>query len=112
MKLISLLALLALFSLPAIGEEPDTGLVALKELGQLNGQALACSQFAQSGKAKAMMIRHAPKTRRFGEVFEEATNASFLTQGSNPDSCPSADGFASRLGDLAVRLQAALPATP
>ena len=112
MKLISLLASLALFSLPAIGEMPEAGLAALQELGRLNGQALACSQLAQSGKAKALMIRHAPKTRRSGEVFEDATHASFLAQGSDPDSCPSVEGFAARLSDLAVRLQAALPATP
>ncbi len=112
MKTYALLALLTLLAAPAFAEAPEAGLAALQELGQLNGQALACSQMAISGKAKGLMIRHSPKTRRYGEVFEEATNASFLTQGKTADNCPTPADFSRRLADLAQRLQSTLPATP
>ena len=111
MKPIAFFVALTLIALPAFAETPEAGLAALQELGRLNGQALACSQMGLSGKAKALMIKHSPKTRRYGEVFEEATNAAFLEQGKNADSCPSANDFAGRLSALSTRLQATLPAT-
>jgi hypothetical protein len=110
MKPIALLVSLTLIALPVVAETPEAGLATLQELGQLNGQALACSQMGLSGKAKALMIKHSPKTRRYGEVFEEATHAAFLEQGKNADSCPIAHDFAGRLSALATRLQATLPA--
>lgn len=110
MKPIALCLSLALLALPVAAEPQDAGLSALQDLGLLNGQALACSQMAVSGKAKALMIRHAPKTRRYGEVFEEATNAAFLEQGKIANGCPTATVFAGRLSVLTARLQASLPA--
>ena len=110
MKPIALFAALTLIALPVFAETQEAGLAALQELGRFNGQSLACSQLSFSGKAKALMIQHAPKTRRHGEVFEEATNAAFLEQGKTPESCPTASDFANRLSALSARLQAALPA--
>lgn len=110
MKPIALCLSLALLALPVAAESQDAGLSALQDLGQLNGQALACSQMAVSGKAKSLMIRHAPKTRRYGEVFEEATNAAFLEQGKIEGGCPTATVFTARLSVLTARLQASLPA--
>lgn len=112
MKLITFFISLTLLAMPAIAETQEAGLAALQELGRLNGQALACSEMGSSGKAKALMIQHAPKTRRYGEVFEEATNASFLEQGKSAEHCPSSRDFADRLAALALRLQATLPAVP
>lgn len=109
MKPIALLASLILSAQPAFAETPEAGLAALQELGQLNGQALACNQMAHAGKAKGLMIKHAPKTRRYGEVFEEATNAAFLAQGKAPDSCPTSGDFSGHLSDLSARLQIVLP---
>lgn len=88
---------------------PDAGLDAIDDLGRLNGQALACDQMGTSGKAKGLMISHAPKTRRYGEVFEAATNAAFLAQGKDQNGCPPPADFARRLLELTSRLQAALP---
>lgn len=108
MKRISLSALLFVMAGSALAN-PEAGLAAVQDLGRVNGQALACSQMAISGKAKALMIKHAPKTRRYGELFEEATNQAFLTQGKDQDSCPSAAVFSEKLAELAGRLQASLP---
>lgn len=87
---------------------PDAGMADLSDLGRLNGQALACGQMQAVGEAKALMIKHAPKTRRYGEVFEEATNSGFLAQGKAA-TCPSPAELAERMGRLATRLQATLP---
>ena len=109
MKRFSPLFLLFLITGPALAN-PEAGLVAVRDLGAVNGQALACSQMAISGQAKALMIKHAPKTRRYGELFEEATNTAFLTQGKDQDRCPSSAELSEKLAELAGRLQAALPA--
>jgi hypothetical protein len=94
--------------------EPDAaaGLANIQSLGQLNGQALACQQMALSSQSKSLMIKHAPKTRRYGEVFEEATNAGYLEQGKDTDKCASAADFKKRLADLAAQLQSTLPPAP
>jgi len=89
--------------------DADAGLAVIQDIGRLNGQALACGQMAASGQAKTLMIKHAPKTRRYGEAFEEATNTGFLAQGKALDSCPSAAAVADQLTVLGARLRAALP---
>ncbi len=109
MKRIALLVSLVLITAPVVAAEPEEGLLAIQDIGRLNGQALACGEMATSGKAKALMIRHAPKTRRYGELFEEATSAAFLAQGKGQDSCPQPAEFAARLFELSGRLQATLP---
>jgi hypothetical protein len=110
MKCIALLTLLALIVGPALAADPEAGLAAIQELGRVNGQALACSQMAVSSQAKKLMIQHSPKTRRYGEVFEEATNAAYLEQGKEQDRCPKPMDFSARLSELSERLQATLPA--
>lgn len=111
MKRIPLIAVLCLLAGAALAEvDASAGLAAIQDLGRVNGQALACGQMATSSQSKQLMIRHAPKTRRYGELFEEATNAAFLRQGKDQDSCPQPAEFAARLSELAGRLQATLPA--
>lgn len=95
-----------------VSADGERGLAALQALGSLNGQALACSQMTISGQAKNLMIKHAPKTRRYGEVFEEATNRAFLQQGQGQKACLQPLEFTRQLNDLADLLQATLPATP
>lgn len=87
----------------------DAGLAAVQDLGSLNGQALACGQMAISGKTKGLMLAYAPKTRSYGEAFEEATNAVYLEQGRDQGSCPEAADFTVKLNELSARLQKALP---
>lgn len=109
MKRIALFASLVLITAPLLAADPEAGLSAIRDLGRVNGQALACGELASSGKVKALMIRHAPKTRSYGEVFEEATNAAFLAQGKDQEGCPKPVEFAARLSELSGRLQLTLP---
>ena len=114
MKRLTLLAALtSLLAGPAAAlEAMPAELAAIADLGQLNGQALACEQMAIAAAAKKLAIRHAPKTRTYGETFEETTSAAFLAQGrKGQDPCPAASAFSSRLDELSVRLQSLLPAT-
>lgn len=61
---------------------------------------------------KELVIEHAPKTRSYGERFEEPTNSAFLAQGNGQQACPTAEDFASQLRALSKRSQLALPAPP
>ena len=90
----------------------ETALQAIGDLAQVNGLALACSELKVARRAKDLMITHAPKTARFGNVFEENTQQSYATQISTHAACPDAAALAAQLDTLAVRLQAALPVTP
>lgn len=103
------LASLSTLSLPAAADTP-VGATEINELGRVNGQALACGEMAASSQAKSLMIRHAPKTRGYGEQFEAETNAAFLAQGKGSEPCPLPADFSSKLNKLAERLQAVLPA--
>ena len=111
MKHISLLTALCLCAGSALAE-PDAaaGLTSIQTLGRINGQALACSQLSISGETRSLMMKHAPKTRRYGEAFEEATNAAYLEQGKDTDKCPQAADFKTRIADVAKQLQVTLPA--
>ena len=82
MKRLSLLVTLSLFLAVAVAD-PEAAPSAIRELGQINGQALACGQMAVAGQAKALMIRHAPKTRRYGGIFEEALGHGVGGEGSH-----------------------------
>ena len=46
-----------------------------------------------------------PKTRRFGIVFESATNAGFLAQSQSPDACPSEVERSARLTEMEARMR-------
>lgn len=109
MKRFALFAVMAAINTPLFADV-DAGFAAVRDLGSVNGQALACSQMAVSSEAKALMIKHAPKSRRYGEVFETSTSEAFLAQGKPQDSCPAAADFATRLDALGKRLQSTLPA--
>lgn len=110
------LAALALTQLllqsPVYAAESDPAVAAVTELAQVNGQALACQDMASVAAAKKLMLAYAPKTPRFGTLFEEATNASYLAQVRGDATCPDSTVFAAKLDTLAKRLQAALPAAP
>ncbi|QKS28623.1 MAG: hypothetical protein FAZ92_03917 [Accumulibacter sp.] len=105
------LSLLIILAGPAAADADGVAavLAAIGDLGRLNGQALACSQMGTASQAKTLMIRHAPRTRRYGEVFEERTSEAFLAQGGDLTACPSAAEFSSRLDELSLRLQSLLP---
>jgi hypothetical protein len=99
-------------ALPVAADSPsDAGLAEVRELGELNGQALACSHKQTAARIKVVMINYAPKTRRYGEAFEASTNQSFLAQvKKSPAACQDEALLASQAETLAARLQAAIPA--
>lgn len=99
---------------PALAEPPETnpldlGVAEVEALGTLNGLALACRDFAGSKAVKDLVIRLVPKTRRFGIVFESATNAAFLAQSQSREACPSEVERSARLSELEARVRQLFP---
>jgi hypothetical protein len=90
-------------------ESIDIGVTEVKTLGSLNGTALACRQYAASNEAKAMMIRYAPKTRRYGALFETATNAAFVAAAKDGAPCPTEADLFGLLAESETALQAVFP---
>jgi hypothetical protein len=90
-------------------ESTDIGIAEVQALGALNGQALACRQYMVSKEAKALMIRHTPKTRRYGALFETATNAAFVAGAGEGAPCPTEADLVARLAESAAALQAVFP---
>ncbi|MFN4341901.1 MAG: hypothetical protein ACK4FE_07690 [Azonexus sp.] len=103
--------LLAL-ALPALGHPAlaaDHGKAAVRALGELNGIALACQQPALVSRARNSIVTTAPKTRDYGEIFENATSAAYLEQGKRQTPCPDAVTLAARIAAAEKNLQAAFP---
>ena len=75
---------------PLLPKPPDPAaiMVAVKEVGIVNGIALACGHKDTIARAKALMIMRVPKTREYGEIFESASNESFLAQSVKKGGCP------------------------
>jgi hypothetical protein len=99
---------------PALAVPPesnplDLGVAEVEALGTLNGQALACRDFTGSKAVKDLVIRLVPKTRRFGIVFESATNAAFLAQSQSQGACQAEIERSTRLADLEARLRELFP---
>lgn len=89
----------------------DAGLAEVQVLGSLNGQALACNYAETASRIKTVMIQHAPKSRRYGAAFEEATNKAFLDQSRKEmTTCPDGPTLNGQVDEASQRLQAALPA--
>ena len=110
MKIIAPLLVLAFATISQGSLAADQGTAAISELGELNGIALACQQPALVTRARNIVITAAPKTRDYGEIFENATNAAYLEQGKGKTACPDAPTLAARIAAAEKRLQAAFPA--
>ena len=109
-----LILLLALAAAPgavtsADAADAEAGLVAIRSLGSVNGQALACAEVQVAARAKSLMLAHAPKTRRFGVAFEEATQAAYQAQTRATTPCPDAIRLTDQLNKLALQLAETLP---
>jgi hypothetical protein len=99
------------FAVMGAGAASPAAVSALEELGRINGIALACKQPALGSRARNAVTTGAPKTREYGDLFEQATNTAFLAQGQGTV-CPDPRELSQAL-DLAERaLQAAFPRTP
>lgn len=112
MKRFVLLLCTLSFALTAYAAESsvDAGLPEISDLGRLNGQVLACGYTDTAAQIKDVMIRLAPKSRRYGAAFEEATNEGFLAQSRKErNTCMDGPTFNSLVEEISRRLQAALP---
>ncbi|MCF8178840.1 MAG: hypothetical protein K9J74_10065 [Sulfuritalea sp.] len=96
---------------PAAAENVDAGLAAIRQLGTLNGQALACANKDAATHAKLLMLAHAPKTATYGAAYEDATNAGFLAQTRNAVACPDPKTLGGHIDAVAQQLRTRLPAT-
>lgn len=94
---------------PAIAAEPQPGLSELRALGQINGQALACSQMVAAQRAKTMMLSHAPKAQAYGDAFIDGTNDGYLRQSQPGQACPTAEALGQQLNVLGATLAQVLP---
>lgn len=109
MKIFAPLLALTLYAIANIGLAADEGTAAVEAIGRLNGIALACQQPALVARARNAVITIAPKTRGYGEAFENATNAAYLEQGKGA-TCPDAASQASNMAAAEKRLQASFAA--
>lgn len=92
--------------------DAEAGLLVVKSLGGVNGQALACAETKVAARAKELMLAHAPKTPRFGAAYEEATNEAFNAQTGSGKPCANATELVARVNELALRLGETLPIVP
>jgi len=89
----------------------DAGLTEVQALGSINGQALACGYAETVSRIKTVIIQQAPKSRRYGAAFEEATNKAFLDQARKEQTtCPDGPTLNGQVDEATQRLQAAVPA--
>ncbi len=106
-------ALIGLFAATAAQANPGEALEqAVTRLGKLNGAALACKQGALSARARETLIELAPKERSIGELFEQATNETFLSSGASGEECPDARTLASQIDLAREELRRAAGAKP
>ena len=107
-----LLCFLSLAPSAGAADSPtDAGLTEVQALGSINGQALACDYAETVSRIKTVMIQHAPKSRRYGAAFEEATNKAFLDQSRKEmTTCPDGPTLSGQVDEATQRLQAVLPA--
>lgn len=101
--------LICCLGLPATAHAAkEDGLSAVRDLGLLNGQALACGNKGTAAWVKILMLNHAPKTREYGEAFEAGTQEAFAAHGRGTP-CAERTALAARLDAVTQRLKAALP---
>jgi len=90
----------------------DSGLDAVKALGHLNGEALACKQMALVDRIRTRIVNEAPKTREVGEAFEAATTERFLAMGADLAICTDARTLAERIDQATENMRAAFVPAP
>ncbi len=88
----------------------EAGMAEVRALGRINGEALACSYPEAAARIKSLVIRNAPKSRRYGDAFEAVTREAYLEKiKQGKDACPEVGKLTSQVDELVARLQAAVP---
>ena len=86
----------------------EAGLSAVRDLGRLNGQALACGNKDTASWVRFLLLNHAPKTRAYGEAYEEGTQETFAAHGRG-EPCAAPAVLSARLDAVTQRLKIVLP---
>ncbi|MCW9024291.1 MAG: hypothetical protein OQK73_06380 [Gammaproteobacteria bacterium] len=81
------------FSSLVMAAETEPQRQSIEALGELNGIALHCQYLEHVRFIKQSLVETLPKKRRLGDIFEDATNTSFLAFAQRRDSCPSPAEF-------------------
>jgi len=111
-RLFTALGLAHAFWTPAHAQTSlEVAMQVIGDLANVNGQALACADLKTARRAKDLMLAHAPKTARFGSIFEEGTQQSYVAQIKTSTACPDASDLSLQVDALVKRLQTALPVT-
>ena len=92
---LSFLSLFFMLSLvnPSWAQETEQQAESIRRLGELNGVALHCQYLDHTRFIKQSLVETLPKKRRLGDIFEEATNTSFLDFVKKAEVCPSPAEF-------------------
>lgn len=106
-KRVAVAACCLAFSAAAYASAED-GFSVVRDLGRLNGQALACGNKDTAAWVRILMLNHAPKTRAYGEAYEEGTQETFAAHGRGAP-CAERTVLAARLDAVTQRLKKALP---
>ena len=101
MKKILLLTVM-LFS-SQLNAATDAQTKAIESIGELNGVALQCSYIDKVQLIKLVLVKNLPKQRILGQLFEDATNRSFMKFMESGQDCPRIDQFSNDV-DAAISL--------
>ena len=83
----------------------DAKLDAISDLGDINGVALHCNGLAQTQKIKRVLVQTLPKRRQLGDLFDYATNKSFMAFIKSNRECPSPQTLAQQVDAALQRLK-------
>jgi len=108
MKHIALSLLALLFAGGALADAREEGMALVTELGTANGVALACRDTPTAHRIKQLVIDVVPRTRVWGQQFEDATSSGYLAQHEPGKTCPQAGALTAQVDQLEARLRAAL----
>ena len=98
---------LLLLSYTPVHAITDSQQQAIESLGRLNGIALQCRRTAEMQRMKQAMVDNLPKQRSLGELYDNATNASFLEFAKQQKACPDNEGFTTRVNTEIDKLKQA-----
>lgn len=111
-NILALVCCCTFFTLPAAAfttQQHDTVI----RLGELNGVALQCGYAAEMRRMKTALIGAVPKVSQLGQLFEEATQKSFMAMVEKRQPCPNLAPFHGEVDRAVTALQQAFqPSKP
>ncbi len=107
MKRWTLTALAVCLAMPLAVSFAESGHDAVKQLGALNGIALACRYVDEVSRMKAAVVANAPKERSYGLAFDESTNTGFMSFIDQKAPCPAKSGFSQQVDAGVQHLESA-----